>query len=209
MFKPEKVLFFLAILFLSSPVCSSLFAEESMTITTYYPSPYGIYNELQSNKLAVGDTNNDGRLSAADQPPEDGQLQVKRSVIFTPQAGLPAVNTKKGEVVYDNATNNPYYYNGSSWSRFGAGGVSYTYYCFNRASEGTPVCPASVTIGTQGPCDSGFNVTRALGVWGYCGTGGYGYYLEYFLPPGGSCGCPDGTELCHNGYLGKAYVCSQ
>ena len=35
---------------------SSCFAEESFTITTYYPSPYGNYNELKTNKMAVGDT---------------------------------------------------------------------------------------------------------------------------------------------------------
>ncbi len=39
--------------------------EETVTITTYYPSPHGVYNELQSNKLAVGDTNDDGQLTAA------------------------------------------------------------------------------------------------------------------------------------------------
>ena len=39
--------------------------EETITITTYYPSPYGVYNELQSNKLAVGDADGNGQLTAA------------------------------------------------------------------------------------------------------------------------------------------------
>lgn len=29
--------------------------EESITITTYYPSPYGVYNEMRAKKMAVGD----------------------------------------------------------------------------------------------------------------------------------------------------------
>ncbi|MFA6130197.1 MAG: tail fiber domain-containing protein [Candidatus Omnitrophota bacterium] len=32
------------------------FAEESITITTYYPSPYGSYRELRSQRMAVGDS---------------------------------------------------------------------------------------------------------------------------------------------------------
>jgi hypothetical protein len=32
-----------------------LFAEESLTITTYYPSPYGVYRELRSQRMAIGD----------------------------------------------------------------------------------------------------------------------------------------------------------
>jgi hypothetical protein len=31
-----------------------LFAEE-ITVTTYYPSPYGVYNELRAKKMAIGD----------------------------------------------------------------------------------------------------------------------------------------------------------
>jgi len=36
-------------------ISSSLFAEEQITITTYYPSPYGIYKELRSQRMAIGD----------------------------------------------------------------------------------------------------------------------------------------------------------
>ncbi|MDD5725518.1 MAG: hypothetical protein PHX28_05180, partial [Candidatus Omnitrophica bacterium] len=31
-----------------------LLAEE-ITITSYYPSPYGVYNELRAKKMAIGD----------------------------------------------------------------------------------------------------------------------------------------------------------
>jgi len=38
------------------------FSEEKITITTYYPSPYGSYNELGAKRIAIGDTyyNNSG-----------------------------------------------------------------------------------------------------------------------------------------------------
>lgn len=31
-------------------------SDEQLTITTYYPSPYGVYATLRSNKMAVGTT---------------------------------------------------------------------------------------------------------------------------------------------------------
>lgn len=59
------------IFFLVAPVlfCSSfILAGEEITITTYYPSPYGIYNHLQANRIAVGDTSGDGFLTDSDIP---------------------------------------------------------------------------------------------------------------------------------------------
>lgn len=41
----------LFVLLISSFVCA-----EELTITTYYPSPYGSYNELSTNRLRVGDS---------------------------------------------------------------------------------------------------------------------------------------------------------
>ncbi|MEK6727154.1 MAG: hypothetical protein AABY28_00575 [Candidatus Omnitrophota bacterium] len=67
--------------------------EEQITVTTYYPSPYGSYNRLQANRNAIGDTNNDGQLTSADQPANDGDLLVRRSIAIgtlgaTPNARL-------------------------------------------------------------------------------------------------------------------------
>ena len=94
-------------------------AEESITITTYYPSPYGSYNELQTNKLAVGDVDNSGGLDAGDQPPANGQLYTARSVIFRPQSSLPASDVREGELVYNNSDDALYLYNGSAWLKQG------------------------------------------------------------------------------------------
>ena len=114
-----KRLFILSFIFLAAgliftfgyPLC---FAEESITIATYYPSPYGSYNNLQTNKLAVGDTNESGSLEAGDQPPTNGQIYTARSVIYKPQGSLPASNAREGELVYNNSDGSLYLYNGSS-----------------------------------------------------------------------------------------------
>ncbi len=57
MFKLKPILFVFpicVICFLIS-VISSYASEESLTITTYYPSPYGSYRELRSQRIAIGD----------------------------------------------------------------------------------------------------------------------------------------------------------
>lgn len=55
------VLGFIFLLFL--PV----FAQEEITITTYYPSPYGAYRDLQVGRaLSVGDVNHDGNFDNND-----------------------------------------------------------------------------------------------------------------------------------------------
>ncbi|TAM41830.1 hypothetical protein EPN54_01585 [bacterium] len=53
--------FFLSLVFLFASVMlsfiPSLFADETITITTYYPSPYGSYQDLYvANKLGIGTT---------------------------------------------------------------------------------------------------------------------------------------------------------
>ena len=100
----------------------SCFAEESMTITTYYPSPYGSYNELQTNKFAVGDTNGDFQLSSADQPPANGQIYAARSIILKPQSSLPSSNLLTGELAYSNSK--LYSYDGSAWAAVGGSASS-------------------------------------------------------------------------------------
>ena len=58
--------------------------SQSLTFTTYYPSPTGVFNRLQTKRLTMGDRNGDGVLTDADQPPNDYQLYIGRSVIYQP-----------------------------------------------------------------------------------------------------------------------------
>ena len=113
--KPNKPLLlslslcFLLLVFL--PVL--LFAQnETLTITTYYPSPYGTYNQLGTNKLAVGYT------GSSDQPSITGDMRLY------PQSGSPTSWSagKQGEVVYASTDGYLYAYNGSSWIKQGGGG---------------------------------------------------------------------------------------
>ncbi|MDD2679680.1 MAG: hypothetical protein PHO03_02610 [Candidatus Omnitrophica bacterium] len=57
MLRLSKVLLFLVCLF---ALPALLFAEESITISTYYPSPYGVYNEMRAKRIAIGATYYDG-----------------------------------------------------------------------------------------------------------------------------------------------------
>ena len=56
---------FLTLMFVIS---FSLSAQETITLTTYYPSPFGIYSRLVTNSLGVGDTDGSGGLDEADGP---------------------------------------------------------------------------------------------------------------------------------------------
>jgi len=65
--------------------------EERITITTYYPSPYGSYNQLQTNSLGVGDNNNNGQFDSGDVPTTPGDVWIRGKVgirTTNPQAAL-------------------------------------------------------------------------------------------------------------------------
>jgi hypothetical protein len=73
-----------------------VFAED-ITITTYYPSPYGVYNQLQTQTMGIGDNNGNGSLDSGDIPnpaTNPGTLWVKGNlgigtiVIADPQIPL-------------------------------------------------------------------------------------------------------------------------
>jgi hypothetical protein len=93
-------------------------AQEEITITTYYPSPYGSYDELQSNKMAVGDVDGDGVLTASDQPNRGGAIAFE-SQLGDPTTWFPG---KAGELVFSSMHNSFYYYDGTNWKEFGAAG---------------------------------------------------------------------------------------
>ena len=65
MFFKALNLFFWSIFLL----CFSAFAQqETLTITTYYPAPLGVYGQLVTNTLGVGNTNGAGGITGADAP---------------------------------------------------------------------------------------------------------------------------------------------
>jgi len=44
---------------------------DDVKISTYYPAPYGVYNQMVVRTLGVGDANNDGKINYLDAPDPD------------------------------------------------------------------------------------------------------------------------------------------
>lgn len=70
----------LVLTLLWSVLITAFAEEESITITTYYPSPYGIYNQMQANSLGIGDNNKDGNLDNGDVPTTAGDVWIRGNV---------------------------------------------------------------------------------------------------------------------------------
>ncbi|MCX5709580.1 MAG: hypothetical protein NT088_02480 [Candidatus Omnitrophica bacterium] len=177
--KPLLVMVLSLILGSPASLCHAEQPEE-IVFTTYYPSPYGNYNELQTNKLAVGDTNGDGKVDASDVPPANGQIYAARSMILRPQ-GLPATDVREGELVYNNADKALYLYNGASWVKQGVAGGGGCY------------------VSYSGSCLTGFVDKGSAGSYGACL-----YACWTSRPPGA--GCVSGGTSYH---IGDARVCCQ
>ncbi|MBU1727104.1 MAG: hypothetical protein KJ880_05690, partial [Candidatus Omnitrophica bacterium] len=65
--RKRAILLFILGLVFNLLILPSIFAEEQITITTYYPSPYGSYNVLTvADRIAVGDINGDGTVDNND-----------------------------------------------------------------------------------------------------------------------------------------------
>ncbi|MBL7081140.1 MAG: hypothetical protein ISS44_01030 [Candidatus Omnitrophica bacterium] len=55
-------------------------AQEEITITSYYPSPHGVYDSLLTDKLGVGDNDGVGGLTSADVPINTGEVWIAGNV---------------------------------------------------------------------------------------------------------------------------------
>lgn len=123
-----KTVNFFLICVISFFICViSIFAQtsEEITITTYYPSPYGVYNELQTNRLMVG---------AGVMPDDDGVVN------FQPLAADPmgAASNTEGALYYNTTSREFRYHDGTNWRTFGGGG------------DFTPITPVPFELGGVG-----------------------------------------------------------
>jgi hypothetical protein len=84
----RKIIVFMGmILFFGITLCS---AQEEITLTTYYPSPHGVYDSLLIDKLGVGDNDGDNNLTSADVPITSGEVWIEGNVgIGTTSPGVP------------------------------------------------------------------------------------------------------------------------
>jgi hypothetical protein len=140
-------------------ICVYAQQGESLIITTYYPSPYGSYNELQTNRLAVGDT---------DQPNRNGDIRLKAQTgnpTFWPAGTV-------GQFSYSSDQDSLYHYNGSTWVASGGGSICMVTY---NSNVGSCSCP------------SGWTLKYDLGPWGGCYSHGTGWAYYFSRPPGGGC----------------------
>jgi len=62
----KKALGIIIAVIFAPAVC--VFSQETFTLTTYYPAPFGIYQRLVTNALGVGDNNSSGSIDAGDAP---------------------------------------------------------------------------------------------------------------------------------------------
>ncbi len=98
--------------------CPPECVTDSMEIETYYPSPYGYYEELRGDKIIVGDSNN-SHIDETHLPPS-GTLtfEPKSYAQITTEGTL-----YEGTVYYDSFDHEfKYYDNNSSWQPLGGGG---------------------------------------------------------------------------------------
>ena len=66
-----------------------VFAEENITITTYYPSPNGVYKSLKAKRMAVGDTYfQKNWVDQGGTIPNDVNLTVEGKWVSVPPARL-------------------------------------------------------------------------------------------------------------------------
>jgi len=113
-------------------VCFS--QSEQITITTYYPSPYGVYKQLLTQSFGVGDNNNSGSLDSGDVPSNSGDMWVAGNIgvgTNNPAARLDVNGgikigdtnvcngTTEGTVRYNSATKAIEYCDGANWRRMG------------------------------------------------------------------------------------------
>jgi hypothetical protein len=76
-FNMERLLKIALLILLVLIISTSAIFAEDITITTYYPSPYGSYDSLFVDKLGVGDNNNDTLYTSADVPTTTGDVWIK------------------------------------------------------------------------------------------------------------------------------------
>src|SRR3990167_4024826 len=101
--------------------CPECPVEDSMVFETYYPSPYGYYEELRGDKIIVGDTDNS-------LIPENG-LPPSGTLTFEPKSYAEITNTGtsyEGAIYYDSFDREfKYYDKNNSWQPLVGGGEEY------------------------------------------------------------------------------------
>jgi hypothetical protein len=142
----RKIIVFMGmILFFGVSFC---LAQEEIAITTYYPSPYGVYNQLVTQTFGVGDNDGSGALDSSDVPDPStnpGNVWIAGNVGIGTGSSTPGYRLE----VITNASNSyvaNFFNDGNNQNRYGlrvqAGadnGMGSTYYLNCYDGDGTNV----------------------------------------------------------------------
>lgn len=142
---PKANIFSLSISILILLSSMAIAVEETLTIATYYPAPYGVYNEMRANKVVIGEPN----AVLTPSPDTDGV------VIFKGRSSNPTgINDlREGAVYYndDSAVRNFRYYNGTAWTSMGFSDCTIKEVDTN-AQSGSAYCDSGYRL-ISGGCD--------------------------------------------------------
>lgn len=177
----KKILLFLSLVIISSGM---LFAEE-ITITTYYPSPYGVYNSLLTDKLGVGDNNSDGSITSADVPTTTGNVWIKGIVRINSLTADKFIKTdaSKNLVSADSSLVN----DRESDHLSGGGSIPGTY-------TADVYCESGYVL-TGGGFDFG-RITEHEGYYSRPSSSGTHWECAIYLPSGSSCSSGSESTAC-------------
>jgi hypothetical protein len=195
----RRLFIFTSIIFLISPliIFSQEESTEIITITTYYPSPYGAYRDLEAKKsLATGNITASSIGSVGNLA--QGELWVQDSIIFEPKSGDPStwstIDAKEGELVYSDEENTFYYYNGTGWVYAGK---------IEMETVDLPTCPvdwgASGTTWAYTSCFGTLQCICQMGTWctSTCSCWGRSFRVNTQPPSYVECWYSYDDNACH------------
>jgi len=151
----RRKIFFWSLIIFTCVMATSMYAGK-VELTTYYPAPYGEYNQLSANKQTYA--------SDKVQPGTSGRIRLE------PQAGDPSVTdaggiwasgiAKIGEIAYSTLKQGLVIWDGTAWAS--AGGTGNGQICFTRnTTSSNPNC--------NNVCDPSTETLQAkLGFFGEC-----------------------------------------
>lgn len=162
--------------------------ENQIKFTTYYPRPAGVYQELRSRQLQIGEPEEEFSLL-------DGQIKIGKSLIYNPQAELPHTGSL-GELIYFSGQNGEcpfFFWDGQDWSNLSSGSGQ-AMGCFKVKEAG----PFAIS---PNPCPTDQFIRIPLSEWGHGTIQAHPYGAEdhYFSP----------NSQVHGSNLGNTYLCCQ
>ncbi len=122
--------------------CPPECVTDTLEFVTYYPSPYGVYEELRGDKIIIGDTAIQTILES-DPPPSN-------TITFKPMSSDPAGKIYEGSLYYNGDSHKfKYSPDGSSWKDVGGSGMESSDVSASTVNVNTVKGYTKVTINGQ------------------------------------------------------------